>query len=92
VVECFAAVAGGSDEDPEIGREAGLADKICEAARAERLLERTFFRLRFGGQDFIAHALTLPYRKRREYVAGRTSRFDRSLDARYSMLDPPTRP
>jgi len=60
VVECFAAVAGGSDEDSEIGREAGLANELCEAARAERLLERTLFRLWFGHQDFIAHGLTLP--------------------------------
>jgi hypothetical protein len=61
VVECFAAVAGGSDEDPQIGGEAGLTDELCEVARSERFLEGTLFRLRFGGQDFISHDLTLPH-------------------------------
>ena len=59
-----AAVACGSDEDPEVGGEAGLTNEFRQPARAQGLLERAFLGPRFGHQHVISHGLTLPYRRR----------------------------
>ena len=62
VIEGLVTMPGGVDEHTEVCGETSLADKLLETARAKGLLIRMFTRTGIGGEDFVGHITTLPYR------------------------------
>ena len=64
VIKGLVTIPGGVDKDPEVGGETSLADKLLEMTWAKGLLEGPLPGPGIGGEHFLGHDVTLPYRPR----------------------------